>query len=107
MPSQSQIRDEVTARIVQALEAGTAPWRRPWRAMASASQPGRHSNVASRKPYQGINPMLLELHAMRLGLLSRWWGTFNQWHDLGCNIRKRPRTWSRDIGAAGWSSGSR
>ena len=90
MPSQSQIRDEVTARIVQALEAGTAPWRRPWRATASASQPGRHSNIATRKPYQGINPMLLELHAMRLGLLSRWWGTFNQWHDHGCNIRKRP-----------------
>ena len=90
MPSQSQIRDEVTRRIVQALEADLLPWRRPWRATASASQPGRHSNVASRKAYQGINPMLLELHALRLGLLSRWWATFNQWHDLGCNVRKRP-----------------
>ena len=27
---------------------------------------------------------------MRLGLLSRWWGTFNQWHQIGCTIRKRP-----------------
>jgi antirestriction protein ArdC len=91
MPSnQSQIRDDVTARIIQALEADLLPWRRPWRATASASQPGRHSNVASRKPYQGINPMLLELHAMRLGLLSRWWGTFPMWKGLGCNIRKRP-----------------
>ena len=34
--------------------------------------------------------MLLEIHALRLGLLSRWWGTFNQWHDLGCRIRRRP-----------------
>ena len=91
MPSQTQIRDEVTARIIQALESNLLPWRRPWRAMASGSQPGRHSNVASRKPYQGINPMLLEIHAMRLGLLSRWWGTFNQWHDLGCRIQKRPQ----------------
>jgi antirestriction protein ArdC len=89
MPSQSQIRDEVTARIIAALESNLLPWRRPWRAMASG-QPGRHSNVASKHPYQGINPMLLELHALRLGLLSRWWGTFNQWHDLGCTIRKRP-----------------
>ena len=32
MPSQSQIRDEVTARIVQTLEADLLPWRRPWRA---------------------------------------------------------------------------
>jgi antirestriction protein ArdC len=90
MPSQCQIRDEVTARIVQALEADLLPWRRPWRAAGGGSQPGRHSNVASRKAYQGVNPLLLELHTLRLGLLSRWWGTFNQWHDLGCTIRKRP-----------------
>jgi antirestriction protein ArdC len=80
----------VTARIVQALEADLLPWRRPWRAAGGGSQPGRHSNVASRKAYQGVNPLLLELHALRLGLLSRWWGTFNQWHDLGCRVRKRP-----------------
>jgi antirestriction protein ArdC len=81
MPSQTQIRDEVTARIIEALEADLLPWRRPWRATVGGSQPGRHSNVASRKPYQGVNQILLELHAMRLGLLSRWWGTlpFNLW----------------------------
>jgi len=90
MPSQTEIRDEVTARIIQALEADVLPWRRPWRTTVGGSQPGRHSNVASRKAYQGVNPILLELHAMRLGLLSRWWGTFNQWHQIGCSIRKRP-----------------
>jgi antirestriction protein ArdC len=91
MPSQAQIRDEVTQRIVQALESDLLPWRRPWRATAGGSQPGRHSNVASKRPYRGVNPMLLEIHALRLGLLSRWWGTFNQWHDLGCRVRKRPQ----------------
>jgi antirestriction protein ArdC len=89
MPTQAAIREEITQRIVQALEADLLPWRRPWRA-TGGSQPGRHSNIASRKPYQGVNPLLLELHAMRLGLLSRWWATFNQWHQIGCNIRKRP-----------------
>ena len=91
MPSQSQIRDEVTARIIDALEAEVLPWRRPWRTTVGGSQPGRHSNLASRKPYQGVNPILLELHAMRLGLLSRWWATFNQWHQIGCRICKRPQ----------------
>ena len=91
MPSQTEIRDEVTAQIIQALEADVLPWRRPWRTTTGGSQPGRHSNVASRKPYQGVNPILLELHAMRLGLLSKNWGTFNQWHQIGCTIRKRPR----------------
>lgn len=90
MPTQTQIRDDVTARIVVALESNLLPWRRPWRTTASVSQPGRHSNVTSRKPYNGVNPLLLELHALRLGLLSRWWGTFPMWKSLGCNIRKRP-----------------
>ena len=89
MPSQSEIREQVTRQIVAALESEILPWRRPWK--SSGSQPGRHSNVASRKPYQGINPMLLEIHALRLGLMSRWWGTFGHWKSLGCNIRKRPK----------------
>ncbi|MGO9109926.1 MAG: ArdC family protein [Thermoguttaceae bacterium] len=88
MPSQSQIRDEVTQKIVAALEADLLPWRRPWN--GGAAQPGRHSNVASRNPYSGLNPMLLEIHAIRHGLLSRWWGTFNQWHGLGCRVCRRP-----------------
>jgi len=88
MPSQTEIRQEVTDRIIQALESDLLPWRRPWQ--VSGSQPGRHSNIASRKPYNGLNPMLLEIHAVQHGFRSRWWGTFNQWHDLGCHVCRRP-----------------
>ncbi len=90
MPSQTEIRGEMTRKIIKALESNLLPWRRPWRAVASGSQPGRHSNIASKHPYQGINPMLLEIHALHLGLVSRWWATFNQWHDLGCRVCRRP-----------------
>ena len=91
MPTQTEIRRQVTQQIITALEQNLLPWRRPWRATtASASQPGRHSNVASRKAYQGVNPLLLELHAMQHGLTSRWWGTFPMWKSLGCSIKKRP-----------------
>ena len=89
MPTQSQIRDEVTARIIQALEADLLPWRRPW--SSGSTQPGRHSNVATKRPYQGVNHILLELHAQQHSLFSRWWGTFPMWKSLGCNIRKRPQ----------------
>jgi len=89
MPSQSEIREQVTNQIIAALESDLLPWRRPWRA-PGGSQPVRHSNIASRKAYQGVNPLLLEIHALRLGFASRWWGTFAQWHDLGCTIRRRP-----------------
>ena len=90
MPTQTEIRQQVTQQIVAALEQNLLPWRRPWRAVANASQSGRHSNVASRKAYQGVNPLPLELHAMQHGLTSRWWGTFPMWKSLGCNIKKRP-----------------
>ena len=88
--SQTAIRDEVTARIIRALESNLLPWRRPWRTTAGVNQPGRHSNVTSRKPYQGVNPLLLELHATRHGCQSRWWSTFPGWKSLGCNIKKSP-----------------
>ena len=91
MPSQTEIRRQVTQQIITALERDLLPWRRPWRATTvSAGQPARHSNVASRQAYRGVNPLLLELHAMRHGLTSRWWGTFAMWKSLGCDIKKRP-----------------
>ena len=77
MPTQSQIRDEVTARIVQALEADLLPGDglggRPWAAASRAAHQCR-----LQAPYQGVNPLLLELHAMRLGLTSRWWVHFSR-----------------------------
>ena len=91
MPSQTEIRQQVTQQIVAALEQNLLPWRRPWRTTMGGSQPGRHSNVASRRAYQGVNPLLLELHAMQHGLTSRWWGTFPMWKSLGLSISKRPQ----------------
>ena len=88
MPSQTDIRSDVTDRIIQALESDLLPWRRPWR--SGSAQPGRHTNISSRKPYTGLNPMLLEIHAVHHGFPSRYWGTFNQWHDLGCHVCRRP-----------------
>lgn len=96
MPSQTEIRSQVTQQIITALEQGLTPWRKPWR--VSSSRPGRHSNVSTKCPYSGVNPLLLELHAHRLGLTSRWWATFPGWKSLGCNIKKRPA----DIPEGSW-----
>ena len=87
MPSQKQIREEITQRIIKALEKGVKPWRRPW---SISPNSGRPTNIVSRKLYQGINPLLLELHNLHFGFRSKWWGTFRQWSDLGCTVKKRP-----------------
>ena len=87
MPSQKQIREEITHRIVAAIEQGVLPWRRPWRVSPNA---GRPANVISRNTYNGVNPLLLEIAAMEKGFSSKWWGTFRQWSELGCQVQRRP-----------------
>lgn len=88
MPNQEQIREQVTKQVIEALErGGTPPWRRPWRLGANGGAP---ANVQSRRPYRGLNPLLLALHAERYGLSSRWYGTFHQWRALGGRVKPRP-----------------
>jgi len=89
MPSQKQIRQQVTDRIVAALEKDLLPWRRPWRQVCSPNV-GRPANVVSKRAYSGINPLLLDLQSLQQGFESRWWGTFKQWRDLGCSVMRRP-----------------
>ena len=42
----------VTARILEQLEKGVVPWRKPWRAELPC-------NLISGKPYRGLNVFLL------------------------------------------------
>jgi len=58
----------VTEKIVNLLEHGVVPWRRPW------SATGRPRNVVSKKPYRGINVFLLS--ATRY--VSPFWLTMKQ-----------------------------
>lgn len=67
----------VTARILEQLERGVVPWRRPW----SAQLP---CNLVSGKGYRGLNTFLLGSQ----GYASKYWLTFNQANKLGGHIRK-------------------
>ncbi|HIJ80580.1 MAG TPA: DUF1738 domain-containing protein [Desulfuromonadales bacterium] len=44
----------VTDRILELLERGTVPWRKPW-----ATSQGMPKNLVSNKEYRGINVFLL------------------------------------------------
>jgi antirestriction protein ArdC len=73
----SSVYSIVTAKIIEQLETGVAPWRKPWRAEAPC-------NLVTGKPYRGINPFLLAPQ----GYGSRYWLTFNQASRLGGHVRK-------------------
>jgi antirestriction protein ArdC len=49
---------DVSARIVAELEAGAAPWIKPWSATAGANVP---CNAVTNRPYSGCNVILLWL----------------------------------------------
>ncbi len=68
----SDIYADVTATIMEALESGTAPWHKPWRAGQLPL------SISTGKPYRGINPVLLNMAGGIAGYASPWWGTFGK-----------------------------
>ncbi len=85
MSTQTNIRRLVTSKIVDALGAGTPPWRRPWR--NDRTNAGAPANAASGMSYRGVNALLLGL----VGYESRWWATYAQIQTLGGRVRKGER----------------
>lgn len=86
--SQHELRKQLTDQIVQAIENDNLlPWRRPF----SVSQnTGRAANVVSKNHYSGINPLLLEVHRLKHGFSSKWYGTYKQWASIGGQVKRRP-----------------
>jgi antirestriction protein ArdC len=68
----------VTEKIVNLLEQGIVPWRRPW------TSTGLPRNLVSKKPYRGINYFLLSASKY----VSPFWLTMRQANELGGHIRK-------------------
>ena len=66
------VYEVITERILEELERGVVPWRRPWDQVAS-------KNIATGKKYRGINAITLPG-----GLFA----TFKQVKDLGGNVKK-------------------
>jgi antirestriction protein ArdC len=88
MPRTCELRQQITQRIVEALESGNLPpWRKPWRCDPNAGLP---TNVVSKKRYSGINVLLLEAASMRHHFESKHWATYRQWSELGGQVKKRP-----------------
>jgi len=87
MQSQSDLRQQITSTIIEALKSGgLPPWRKPWSDDPNA--PGLHTSMSTGSPYRGINQLLLQIAAMKNGFKSKWWGTFNQIAFNGASVRK-------------------
>lgn len=74
----------ITDQILEALDKGTVPWRRPWRGGSA----GRPKSLATRKPYNGVNVWLLTMAAQAAGYNSPYWTTYKKAQELGGQVRK-------------------
>ncbi|WP_337173527.1 ArdC-like ssDNA-binding domain-containing protein [Paludisphaera sp.] len=89
MPTQTELRRQITDSIIASLEkGGIPPWRMGWSVHPAGR--GMPANAVTGRKYNGINVLLLQLHARRFGFTSRYFATFNQWRDRGCAVKPRP-----------------
>ena len=83
-PARRDLYQEITDKIVAAIESGTAPWQRPWEQVAGTGLP---MNGSSGRQYNGVNAMLLLMTAHAGDTDPRWY-TFKQANELGVKVRK-------------------
>jgi antirestriction protein ArdC len=73
----NRVYEIVTEKILAALESGTAPWHKPWKA-------GIPRNAISNRPYSGVNALLLGMAPYS----DPRWLTMKQANEKGGRIRK-------------------
>ncbi|WP_434576881.1 ArdC-like ssDNA-binding domain-containing protein [Thermoanaerobacterium thermosaccharolyticum] len=68
----NKVYQYVTERIIQKMEQGEIPWKKGWNSIPAL-------NYVTRKPYKGINKLLLD---------GGEYLTFNQVQQLGGKVKK-------------------
>jgi antirestriction protein ArdC len=78
---------ELTDKIIAALEAGIAPWRRPWdpNACGASTTP---INVATGHRYRGVNLFVLGMSPLAFTSGDPRWRSYRQAAARGWQVRK-------------------
>jgi antirestriction protein ArdC len=74
----------VTDRIIELLQQGVVPWRKPWR----GGDVGAPRSLVSGRAYRGVNVFLLTTSSAAMGFTSPYWLTFRQAQERGGHVRK-------------------
>ena len=78
-----KVHEEMTEKIIKAIETGTAPWQRPWDGRC-----GPH-NAGSGRAYTGINSVVLCMKGVEMdGGHDPRWLTYKQAQKEGWQVKK-------------------
>lgn len=89
--AKKDIYQQVTDRIISALEKGTVPWKRPWRSATKQFGDMLPTNAMTGNHYNGVNILLLWMSAEEMGTNTNRWLTYRQAQQLGGQVRKGER----------------
>ena len=81
----SQIHQDVTNKIVAAMEADPGQWTKPW------STNGRPKNATTGRRYSGVNILLLGMSGASEGYPSGLWASYKQWQGIGAQVNAGER----------------
>ncbi len=76
MSANDKVYELITEKMIEKLEAGVVPWRRPW------NGGGAPMNAKSKREYNGMNVFLLGGHA------CPYWASMKQINELGGRVEK-------------------
>lgn len=76
--SKAEVKEIVVARLLEAMEKGVCPWRKPWKSVNT-----RPCNISGRK-YSGINWFILTM----MPYVQPVFMTFKQAQAMGGNVKK-------------------
>ena len=79
----TDIHQQITDQIIEAMEAAQGQGRRLWDAQASLPL-----NLSTGKPYTGMNVLILWGAALSRGFKSPYWLTYKQAADMGGQVKK-------------------
>ena len=80
------VHEAITAKIVAAIEAGTAEFQMPWHRPGIAFSIPK--NAATGNPYRGSNILSLWIDAAEKRFEHQVWATYKQYEALGAQVRK-------------------
>lgn len=78
--------EAITARVIDLIENSEGRWQKPWQTVLGAE--GIPTNAVTRKPYQGVNIIVLWATALNAGYEAPLWATYKQWQSIGAQVRK-------------------
>ena len=82
--NQDDYHKEFAGTLKEQIEAGVAPWQKPWKPGESRLP----KNIQTDKPYRGGNSVYLSVTQTAKGYSDHRWATYKQISEMGGQVRK-------------------